>query len=208
MPRLALTDRFIAGAKADTAPQTDYFDSKTPGLALRVTSAGHKAWTFIFTGAETGKRTRITLGSYPALSLSAARTRASEARGQLQDGGNPRSARHGVAAITVAELVKRYVADPDKARLRSITEIKRRLDRNALPTIGAIGVAQLTRRDVRDVTDRIMKRGARTQAWHTHKDISAVLRWAVRNDYLQHNPLEGVQSPGGIHRWRAHVIRR
>jgi integrase len=200
MPRLALTDRFVAGAKAKgAAPQTDYFDSKTPGLALRVSNGGHKAWTFLFTAPDSGKRTRITLGSYPALSLSAARTRASEARGQLQDGGDPRSVQgQGTADMTVAALVERYVADPDKARLRSIKEIERRLDRNALPTIGDIGLAKLTRRDVRDVTDRIMKRGARTQAWHTHKDLSAVLRWAVRNDFLTHNPIEGVQSPGGF----------
>ena len=84
MPRLALTDRFVAGAKASDAPQTDYFDAKTPGLALRVTNAGHKAWTFLFTSPDTGKRTRITLGSYPALTLSAARTRASEAGGSLR----------------------------------------------------------------------------------------------------------------------------
>ena len=70
MPRLALTDRFVLGAKSDDAPQTDYFDSKTPGLALRVSNGGHKAWTFIFTAPDTGKRTRITLGSYPALTLS------------------------------------------------------------------------------------------------------------------------------------------
>src|SRR5512132_321629 len=121
MPRLALTDRFVLGAKSDHTPQTDFFDSKTPGLALRVSKRGHKAWSFIFTGPDTGKRTRIKLGTYPALSLALARTKASEARGRLQDGGDPRSVqRHGVAEITVAELVNRYVADPDKARLRSI----------------------------------------------------------------------------------------
>ena len=59
MPRLALTDRFVAGAKAGTKPQNDYFDSKTPGLALRVSSGGHKAWSFIFTNSD-GKRSRMT----------------------------------------------------------------------------------------------------------------------------------------------------
>lgn len=200
MPRLALTDRFVAGAKAGKAPQTDYFDAKTPGLALRVSNGGHKAWTFIFTGPDDGKRTRMTLGSYPALTLAAARTRAAQARGCIEEGTDPRAAMtgQGRSELTVADLVKRYVADPDKARLRSIKEIKRRLDRNALPTIGSIRLAQLTRRDVRDVTDRIMRRGARTQAWHTFKDLYAVLRWGVRNEYLQHNPIEGVQKPGGF----------
>jgi integrase len=199
MPRLALTDRFVLGAKSDHTPQTDFFDAKTPGLALRVSNGGHKAWTFLFTATDTGKRARITLGSYPAVSLAAARTKASEARGRLQDGGDPRSVqRHGVAEMTVAELVNRYVADPDKARLRSIKEIKRRLDRNALPIIGSIGLAQLTRRDIRDVTDKIMKRDARTQAWHTFKDLNAVLRWGVRQEFLTHNPIEGTKAPGGF----------
>jgi hypothetical protein len=91
MPRLALTDRFVAGAKTGKVPQTDFFDSKTPGLALRVSNGGHKAWSFIFTARHDGKRTRMTLGSYPALSLAAARTRAAQARGHLEDGTDPRA---------------------------------------------------------------------------------------------------------------------
>jgi integrase len=200
MPRLALTDRFVAGAKADTTPQIDYFDSKTPGLALRVSSRGHKAWTFIFTAPGDSKRTRMTLGSYPALALAAARTRAAQARGYLEEGADPRDAMtgRGTAEMTVARLVNLYLADPEKTRLRTIDQIKRRLERNALPMIGAIKLAQLTRRDVRNVTDPIMRRGARTQAWHVHKDLFAVLRWGVRNEYLPHNPIEGVQKPGGF----------
>ena len=199
MPRVSLTDRFVSGAKASGAPQIDYFDDKTPGLALRVSSGGHKAWTFIFTNGD-GKRSRMTLGSYPALSLAAARTRAAEARGDVEEGADPRhaSTARGAAEMTVADLVARYMADPDKARLRSIREIKRRFDRNALPVIGSIKLAQLTRRDVRDVTAPILKRGARTSAWHTHKDLFAVLRWGVANEFLSHNPAEGMDKPGGF----------
>ena len=198
MPKLALTDRFISGAKATTTPQVDYFDSKTPGLALRVSSGGHKAWSFIFTNGD-GRRSRMTLGSYPALSLAAARTRASEARNDIEAGIDPRkTTAEGTAEMTVADLVARYMADPEKAKLRTIREIKRRLDRNALPLVGSIKLAQLTRRDVRDVIEPIMKRGARTSAWHTHKDLFAVLRWGVANEFLPHNPIEGVQKPGGF----------
>jgi integrase len=200
MPRLALTDRFVAGAKASgKARQAYFFDSKTPGLALRVSDA-HKGWTFTFTDPAGGKRARMTLGSYPALPLAAARTRAEEARHALQTGIDPRSAAKqvGAAQMTLAALVDRYVVDPDKARLRSIKEIRRRLAVNALPIIGYIRLNQLTRRDVKDVTDKIMRRGARTQAWHTHKDLHAVLAWGVRNDFLKANPIAGVEKPGGF----------
>jgi hypothetical protein len=50
VPRLALTDRFVAGVKSAQAPQTDYFDARTPGLAPRATKGGHKAWTRVCNG--------------------------------------------------------------------------------------------------------------------------------------------------------------
>jgi hypothetical protein len=43
VPRLALTDRFVATCKCSKGKsQIDYFDARTPGLALRVTEQGHK----------------------------------------------------------------------------------------------------------------------------------------------------------------------
>src|SRR5262249_43835742 len=57
-------------------PQTDYFDETVTGLALRVTSHGTKAWTFLY-GTP---RRRITLGRYPSVSLATARALAIEAR--------------------------------------------------------------------------------------------------------------------------------
>jgi integrase len=199
MPRLLLTDRFVAGAKtADQARQTDYYDSKTPGLALRV-SESHKGWTFLFNAPGDGQRTRMVLGSYPALPLAAARAKAEQARGAVQDGVDPRAVLNGgAAAMTLAELARRYLADPEKAELRSIKEIRRRLEKNALPLIGHIRLDQLRRADVRDVTDKLMRRKARTQAWHTFKDLHAILRWGVRHDYLTHNPIAGIEKPGGF----------
>ena len=89
MPRVALTDRFASTIKS-TRGQTDYFDEKFPGLALRVTAAGRKTWTLIFSAPRTGKRARMTLGGYPQTSLAQARTLALEARGQLDQGLDPR----------------------------------------------------------------------------------------------------------------------
>ena len=200
MPRLELTDRFVAGAKADKeTSQTDYFDSRTPGLALRISGAGRKSWSFVFT-APNGKRARMSLGHYPTMSLSRARTEARQARGHSGDGADPRAAmqRRGSAAMTVAELVAVYMADPERAKLRSINEVGRRLEKNALPKIGAVPLAQLTKRDILDVTERVMRRGARTEAWHVFKDLRAVLRWGVANLYLEHTPTEGMTAPGGF----------
>jgi len=87
--------------------------------------------------------------------------------------------------MTFHELTKVYFADPEKAGLRSIHEVERRIGKDALPLIGDIKLTKLVRRDVRDVIEAIAKRGASRQAFLTFKDVQAVLRWAVRKEYLE-----------------------
>src|SRR5262249_40958840 len=89
MPRRSLTDRFCASAKSAQL-QTDYFDEGHPGLALRVSQTGAKSWCYLFTWSH--RRSRMTLGTYPATSLARARTLADEARAELEAGRDPRSA--------------------------------------------------------------------------------------------------------------------
>jgi hypothetical protein len=85
--KVKLTDRFCANVK--TVGRVDYFDEATTGLAFRVTETGSKSWTFNYT--FNNKRSRMTLGTYPAISLSGARTKAIEARTALETGTDPRS---------------------------------------------------------------------------------------------------------------------
>ena len=111
MPRVSLTDRFVAGAKS--ADQTDYFDDLTNarGLALRVSRSGRKTWTLIFTPPGETKRARMTLGTYPATSLAQARTLAIEARGHLETGRDPRVvfAAQAAGTMTLEMLIESYL---------------------------------------------------------------------------------------------------
>jgi len=197
MPRIALTDRFCAGAKAEGV-QTDFFDSYATGLSLRVAPSGRKVWTFHYTSSRDGKRSRHTFGTFPAVTLAAARGQALGLRQQVEEGLDPRgAAAKGTADLTFRDLANLYLADPDKAKLRSIKEIRRRLTRNVLPVIGGLRLAKLTRRDVRDVVEPILRRGAAVHAEHTFKDIRAIVRWGIKQDYLDANPLDGMEKPGG-----------
>ena len=85
--KVKLTDRFCANVKATS--RTDYFDEDTTGLALRVTEQGSKSWTYNYTLGD--KRVRMTMGTYPAISLAGARTKALEARDAVEAGTDPRS---------------------------------------------------------------------------------------------------------------------
>src|SRR6516225_9918603 len=171
--KLQLTDRFCQHAKSE-APQTDYFDETVPGLALRVTSHGTKAWTFLW-----GKpRRRITLGRYPSLSLASARAAALEAKeGRTQ-------------VMTVAELVDRYL-EALKGK-RSFSQIQRQLRRDVLPIIGSVPLRYLHRRDVTRVLDA---KSAPIAARRVFEDLRAMVRWAVARGDLDHNPIDGMKGP-------------
>jgi integrase len=204
MPRVSLTDRFAANAKARSVPQVDYFDDNdnTRGLALRVSSAGHKAWSFVFTSPKDGKRARLTLGNYPATSLAQARTKAIEARGYLQE-DPPRDPRDVIAAneagaMTVAGLVPLYLEKPHKRTGRprkSAKEIERRFNKNIIPVIGAVKLADLHRRDVNRVVSPIMKRKRPIEAARVFEDLRGMARWAVGQGYFDHNPMEAMEPP-------------
>jgi integrase len=133
------------------------------------------------------------------VSLADARGRALEAATAVAAKDDPRNGKRAQAAsaLTVAGLIDAYVADPEKAALRSIREISRRLRRNVVPKIGAVLLSELRRRDVRNVTEALARRSAMTEAARVFEDLHALLRWAVDREYLDHSPIEGMTKPAG-----------
>ena len=192
MPKIALTDRFVAHAKAQGLPQLDYFDEAIIGLALRVSSRGRKTWTFHYTSPSDGKRARLTLGTYPATTLANARGLATEARGAVEAGTDPRTRTNG--AMTMASLVQSYV-EKHVAALRSATEVERRIRKNIVPVIGDVRLADFHRRDVNRCVDPILKRGSPIEAARAFEDLRAMLRWAVSRGDLDHNPIDCMKKP-------------
>ncbi|MPZ36590.1 MAG: tyrosine-type recombinase/integrase [Rhizobiales bacterium] len=196
MPTVTLTDRFCATAKP-IGSRTDYFDSMARGLALRVTDKGHRSWCFHFRSPRDGKRARATIGRYPSTTLATARGKALEARGHVDEGNDPRLVLAGQATtgMTVAGLVDAYLADPEKAALRSRDEIARRLRKNVVPVIGEVKLSELRRRDARKVTDAMLRRGVKAEAIRVFEDVRGIVRWAVQHEYIETNPLAGMAKP-------------
>lgn len=97
--------------------------------------------------------------------------------------------------MTVAGLIDAYLADPEKSALRSRVEIERRLKRNVVPVIGAVKLSELRRRDVRNVTDPMLRRGVKVEATRVFEDVRGMVRWAVQHEFLDANPLDGMTKP-------------
>ena len=177
MPRRDLTDRFCANVRT-TDLQTDFFDAGTPGLALRVTQNGTKSWTWIFTWA--GKRTRMTFGTYPATSLARARTLADEARGELEQGRDPR-------ALLAKPETLRAVCDDwgsrEAASLRTGAVQRATLTRLVYPTLGALRVTELRRSDIVRLLDHVEDEHGAPMADKVLAILRRVLNWyASRSD--------------------------
>jgi integrase len=183
MPRVALTDRFCAKAQS-AAPQTDYFDTAVPGLALRVSASGRKAWTYMFTWA--GRRKRLGLGTYPATGLAPARSRALDARGAIEAGQDPR-------ALTTGPLTLRTVCEEWFARegstLRSGPHRHATIVRLVYPSLGDRAVSEVRRSDIVRLLDRVADDCGASMADHLLAYLRRVLTWhAARSDDF-HSPI-------------------
>jgi integrase len=192
MPRVSLTDKFVAAAKTEVG-QADYFDAKCQGLVLRVSDSGLKTWCLFFTAPKTGKRARSTLGRYPPTSLADARTRALEANSHLDEGIDPRDVAAG--AMTVSQLVSSYMAKHVRPNLRSAKAVERRFTKNVLPLIGGIELASLHRRDINRVIDNLVARDCPTETVRVFQDLRALLRWGAARGDIDRNPIDGMKMP-------------
>jgi integrase len=176
MPQRLLTDRFCAGAKPrDGEAQTDYFDTQVSGLALRV-SEGRKSWTLHYTLG--GKRHRLTFGSYPAIALAGARTRADEACAAVASGHDPKS----IASETLQAICELYLAR-EGGKLRTVKWRKGVLDRHVYPTLGSRPIAEIKRSEIVRLLDKIEGGSGSVMATQTLAIIRKVMNWhATRSD--------------------------
>lgn len=178
MPKRALTDRFCAHAKAvEGEAQTDYFDEGRPGLALRVSRAGSRSWTYHFTLG--GRRVRMTFGTYPATSLAKAHTLADEAKAALEAGRDPRSA---LAKPQTLKAICEEWAEREGAGLRTGEDRKATLERLVYPTLGNRPIGDIRRSDIVRLLDRIEDDSGPVMADQTLAFIRRVFTWYASRD--------------------------
>ncbi len=86
-----ITDAKLKNAKPKTG---EYIISVGNGLQLRILPNGTKSWRMIYKSPETGKQTKMSLGTYPVLGLSDAREINFEQRKLIAKGIDPKTKKH------------------------------------------------------------------------------------------------------------------
>jgi integrase len=173
MAQRRLNDKFCASAKATT--QVDWFDELVPGLALRVSPTA-KAWTLHYTKPD-GRRARLTLGRYPALSLTSARTKAREVKEGLAEGNAPQRTTDGTLTAIVDEYFHR-----EGAKLRSVKPRRSVFDRLILPALGDRPIADIRRSEIVRLLDGVTDNQGPQAATTALAFLSKVFNWHASRD--------------------------
>ncbi len=191
MPTLNLTDRSLKALAPKS--RAEFWDETTPGFGVRVSEQGEKSFFVMYW--LRGRRRRLTLGRYPALSLAQARRQAKAALGEVALGRDPAGERPEGKELRVDELVASYIAQYARVRKRSWAEDERILKHDFLPRWKAKKAAEISRADVRQVLESIVKRGAPVAANRARAVASRMFSWAQAHDLVPTNPCIGLVRP-------------
>ncbi|HEX3755126.1 MAG TPA: Arm DNA-binding domain-containing protein, partial [Rhizomicrobium sp.] len=213
-----LDDKFLRNLKTKLARE-DFFDTYCPGLVIRVTAPGRRAWNLVFTIPGTRNRARMTLGTYPATPLKEARDLAQEAKGKLERGKDPRKEEAADnKAMTVAELIEermrlevRDIIDPKsgvvrRVGLKSAKEIERRHNQNIVPVVGDVALRDFKITHLNKVIDPILERGHERSAGMAYSDLQTLFNFAVQRGELEYNPIAKARKRGSTGKERERAL--
>ena len=170
-----------ATGKAYTLPDID-------GLSLAVTATGSKSWHFRYYWMKEPKR--MSLGTYPEVSLREARALRDEARALVAKDINPRLHRKQKRAAvklagenTFEAIYKKWLAHRElglkKGRQTTLSILPRVFAKDVLPLLGKRSIYDIKRPDLLEVIARIERRKALSVAEKVRTWFNQMFRYAL-----------------------------
>ena len=194
MPKKALTAASVERIKPPTEGQVELFDKGYPGLALRISYGGRKTWSTFY--RLNGKLHRISLGTYPAMGLAEAREAWRQSRQDVAKGIDPGLTHRLEKPATSFTAVAEEWLRRDQSGNKSIAAMTRIVDREWLPAWGNRPIEEIGRRDILDLIDSIVDRGAVIMARRVQARLHRLFRWCVGRGIIAVNPAADLPKPG------------
>lgn len=180
----------------------------SPGFGVRVRPSGRKS--FIVQYDFEGRSRKVTVGTFPTLTVDQARKRATELLAKVQLGEDVAAKPVAEENPTVAELCDEYLKKGcgHKKASTKVTD-KGCIERHIKPLLGHRRVKDLKRRHIEDffsavaagetakneVIDgkRIIVKGGEGAARRTVRLFGGILTYAIGREYISENPRRGVK---------------
>lgn len=170
------------------------------GLFLLVKTSANKLWRFRYQRPVSNSRTNLSLGSYPALTLVAARQIRDQHLATLAQGMDPQQQQEQASEqrqIELDSIFSTVAANWFKMKSKSVTEdyakdIWRSLDKDVFPAIGAIHVQEIKARIIVEALEPIKARGALETVRRQIQRINEIMIYAVNTGLIDANPASGV----------------
>jgi integrase len=218
---IRLTARAVQALKPG-ATRFEVPDLMVRGLHLTVFPSGVKTWCCRYWDKVRRKRAKLVLGRYPDISLSDARSLASDVRAAIAKRIDPKTLRPTKVAepqqggISVEVAWRRYEAAQRVVlglRESTIREKNRLFHVDVLPHWRNRTLASITPDDVVELTSRVVERGAIIQSNRLLATLKAFLAWTSSQRILRsRSPAADIKKPAKQYprdRWLdANEIRR
>ena len=199
--RVVLTDKLVR-ALTPGDKRYDVLDALVPGLLASVNPGGTVT---LMLRTRVGSRTPIrrAIGQAGRVTVEQARRTARHWLELLHTGGDPREeqrqardeqrrAREAAdvrAGNTCAVVADKFITHRLKEQRRGFV-VARTIRNELLPLWGERPISDVSHRDVREVVERVIERGAATYARNVFQAASALFSYAVERDLIEDNPCD------------------
>lgn len=208
----------MTASRAASVGPGEYVVSGHKGLYLlvRQAHAGHsRSWVFRFSWA--GSRIRIVLGALPAMTLAGAQEAARAQRANLDQGIDPRRARSRrptsespkappVDPHTVAHLASEFMDRYVRPNRRRPDIVQHHLDKDVLPSWKHRDARTITPREVIDLLDGIVDRGAPAVANDVAQILGQMFKFGIHRRIVEASPVQLLFKPGGKEKPRSRAL--
>lgn len=192
-----LNDRQIRNLKPR---EKDYKQYDEHGLYLHVLKGGGKVFRYDF--SMDGKRKTLTIGKYPAVSLSEARLKAEQARAMIANGIDPAVAKQEEKAMRKAEKLNQFECvardwhekNNGKWKPNHAKRIMRYFEQDIFPIIGEMPIKDLRVTHIKGLLDNLAKRGIYETVEKIRQWIGAVFDYAVLLELVTGNPTTALRG--------------
>ena len=201
-----LTAAAVEKLRPDPGKRLEIPDGVVDGLYLVIQPSGTRGWAFRYRFPVGGKvkNHKITIGSYPALGLADAREEAGKLRRAVETGNNPKhiQARERAdarerALNTFGLVVVAFTVRYAKRHTRSWRQTKGILRKHVVPVWKDRPIDGITRRDVIELLDGILRSGKPVLANRVLAHVRKLFNWAIERGIVGASPAVQIKAPGG-----------